>query len=415
MSRIIAMIRTEPDAANMSPPRPHPLYRSSFAELANKVLAASWGRRLNEKPRLEPDYLWQVGARGYDHADEASVRLPEDVADFRERLDVLCRSLREEAQLNSLGHTMAYGQITSAIRKRHALGRLWRTNPALAQIEIACPIAVIGQMRAGTTRVHRLLAADPRFAGTRFCDSHDPVPKAPDWRPVKAAMGLALARRVNPWLDMLHPFGAARIDEEIGWLSGAFSPCAFESQWRIPSFVAFSEARDQAPVYREFARILRTDAATRKNADKPRVLKCPQFSEDVPSLLNALPGTRFVFTHRDRHAVWQSSVSLVASQMAFQSDNIELTSIESEWQRKLDLRERRIGQTLETMDAAMAHVEFEALGRDWQTQIASVYASLGLDPSGDAIEAMAAEHARAKDDRHHAHGGQLAVFAESRS
>ena len=226
---------------------------------------------------------------------------------------------------------------------------------------------------------------------------------------------LPWARRINPWLDMLHPFGAARIDEEIGWLAGALSPCTFESQWRIPSFVAFSEARDQAPVYREFARILRTDAAPRKNADMPRVLKCPQFAEDVPSLVSALPGTRLVFTHRDRDAILQSTVSLVASQMAFQSDDIELKTIESEWQRKLDLRERRIGEALAELETPMAHVEFEALGRDWKTQIAAVYASLGLDPSGDAIRAMAAEHARAKDDRHHAHGSQLALFAESRS
>ena len=34
--------------------------------------------------------------------------------------------------------------------------------------------------------------------------------------------------------------------QEIGWLSAALSPCAYEAQWRIPSFVGWSEARDPA-------------------------------------------------------------------------------------------------------------------------------------------------------------------------
>lgn len=399
----------------MSAPRPHPLTRSRFAELADKALSACWGRGLTKKPRLQPDELWQIGARGFEKTDEISIRSADDVADFRDRLDRLCRALREEAQLNSLGHTMAYGQITSAIRKRHALGRLWRDNPSLAEIEIMPPIAVVGQMRAGTTRVHRLLAADPRHAGTRFCDSHDPVPKRPDLRPLKAAAVLALARRINPWLDTLHPFGAARIDEEIGWLSAALSPCIFEAQWRIPTFNAYSEARDQTPIYREFARILRTDTAIRNNTGKPRVLKCPQFAEDVLALQDALPGARFVFTHRGREAVLQSSVSLVASQMAFQSDHVDVEDIETEWRRKLDLRDQRITSALTDLEAPVAHVEFTALGRDWKAQMEEIYNSLGLVLSNEVIRAMTAERSRSKQEAHHSHSAQLAQFSQSQA
>ena len=72
--------------------------------------------------------------------DEISVRAEQEVADFRERLAHLCASLRDEAQLNALGHTMAYGQLTSAIRKRHALGRFWTEAPELAAARIAPPI-----------------------------------------------------------------------------------------------------------------------------------------------------------------------------------------------------------------------------------------------------------------------------------
>lgn len=396
----------------MSPPRPHPLSRSKAARWADYLLAKIWERGLTEKPPLDPDHLWEIGARGFETEDEISIRSPDDVADFRERLEILCRSLREEARLNSLGHTMAYGQITGAIRRRHALGRIWRDKPTLAETEIPAPILVIGQMRSGTTRVHRLLAADPRHAGTRFCDSHNPVPQSPDWRPLKASAGLALARLINPWLDTLHPFGATRIDEEIGWLSGALSPCAFEAQWHIPSFVGFSEARDPAPVYREFARILRTDAAVMGNASRPRILKCPQFAEDLPSLLRQFPDAWIALAERDRNEVWESSVSLVASQTAFQSDEADLSTIEQEWQRKLTLRADRMDTALNDFDGPLARIGFEDLNTDWRAAIFRTYDAFGIAMTRDAIAAMESERNRSARDLHHLH---VRNFAQVRS
>ncbi|MGX7952151.1 sulfotransferase family protein [Tsuneonella sp. HG249] len=393
----------------MTAERPHPLAVSRAAKLADRAVAAIWRKGAMSKPPLEPDYLWRIGSRGYTQADEHGGRRDEDVADFRERLDRLCQSLQRESQLNALGHTMAYGQLTSAIRKRHALGRLWRERPEVATAPIAPPIVVLGQMRAGTTRIHRLLAADPAHVGTRFCNSVDPVPRRPDHRPFKSALGLAIARRINPWLDTLHPFGATRVDEEIGWLSAALSPCAYEAQWHIPTFVAWSEARDPSPIYREFVRILRTDAAAMKNEELSRVLKCPQFAEDSPALLSAFPDARFVEAHRASDEVLESAVSLVASQSAFQSDHADLANIRSEWMRKLGLRAQR-------MDAARPRtspvvVKFDALNADWRGAIAQLYRSLGLFLSDAARVAMEREQRYSARSPHLSHGAALKRFA----
>lgn len=381
----------------MAPPRLHPLAVSRTARLANRAIEWIWQNGLDEKPRLEPDYLWRIGSRGFGPEDEAGGRQPEDIADFRERLDRLCASLQEEARLNALGHTLAYGQLTAAIRKRHALGRLWRKRPELARTPIAPPIVVVGQMRSGTTRLHRLLAADPAHAGTRFCDAFDPLPNRPDWRPLKAAGALWIARRINPWLDGLHPFGATRPDEEIHWLSAALSPTAYEAQWRIPSYVRWSEARDAAPVYHEFARILRTDAATRGNNDRPRVLKCPQFSEDLSTMLAEFPGARLVLTERDIEAVLASGVSLISSQSAFQSDQRSLAAVETEWKRKLALRAARIEAAAPD---GPPRVSFQEIGADWRGTIARIYRQLGLELTEAALAAMEAEQGIAARDPH---------------
>lgn len=393
------------------PPRPHPLARSRAAERADRAVQALWDKGLTPKPPLDPDYLWQVGSRGFTEQDEQSIRDTAEVEDFRARLEQLCTSLREEARLNALGHTMAYGQLASAIRKRHALGRQWRRDPELARGTIASPIIVLGQMRAGTTRMHRLLAADPRHAGTRFCNSHFPLASTPDWRWLKASAMLAVARRINPWLDAIHPFGATRIDEEIGWLAAALSPATFEAQWHVPRFVGWSEARDPAPVYAEFARLLRRDTAVMRDADKPRVLKCPQFTEDLPALLAQFPDARLVVARRTSGAVLESSVSLVASQMAFQSDHAELAAIEAEWRRKLALREARLDAALARFAGPLVEVDFEALGADWRREIARVYAGLGITLHEDALTAMTREVARSQNDSHLQHRAQMAGFS----
>ncbi len=397
----------------MAPPRPHPLAVAPAARLANRSVELIWRSGVSPKPLLDPDHLWEIGARGFDGMDEHGGRREEDIADFRERLDRLCRSLREEADLNALGHTMAYGQLTTAIRKRHALGHLWRTHPDLLTTEIAPPVIVIGQMRSGTTRIHRLLAADPDLAGTRFCNSFDPLPARPDLRPFKAAFALGVARRINPWLDTLHPFGATRADEEIGWLSAALSPCAYEAQYHIPSFVGWSEAHDPAPVYREFARILRTDAATMRNAARPRVLKCPQFAEDLCALLALFPSARVIVARRAVDAVLDSTVSMVAGQSAFQSSARDLPAIRREWQRKLALREERIEFALASHTGPVAYVPFDHLDADWRSAVAAIYAELGMTLSAPAFAAMEREQRSAARSPHHAHGKALDWFAKA--
>ena len=393
------------------PPRPDLFARSRIAQKADDAIAAMWRRGWTKKPPLDPDFLWAEGAKGYDAADEFSLRSEADVEDFRIRLERLCRSLYDEARLNALGWTMAYGQLKGAIRSRHALGRLWRMRPELASTKIAAPIIVLGQMRSGTTRVQRLLAADPRHSGTRFCDSHDPVPSTPDIRPFRARATLFLARKVNPWLDTFHPFGPTRTDEEIGWLAAALSPASFEAQWHIPGFVAFSEARDPAPIYREFARILRTDAAVHGTAERPRILKCPQFSEDLLALLKEFPEVRVVHCQREDEATLASSVSMVASQRAYQSDVHSPDGLRKEWERKMARREDASAQALSDTDCPIATLSFQDLNERPHEALRRAYADIGLTYDDSARNAVARELALAEKEHHRKHRKQIARLA----
>ena len=393
------------------PARSHPLARSPHVERFNGWLEAAWRRGLSQKPTLDPDALWGKALRDTPAEGEQGPRGEAEMADFRLRLEVLSESLQGEARLNALGLTIAHGQLVRVIRQRLELGVMWRDQPALLETELAPPVIIVGQMRSGTTRVHRLLASDPALAATRFCDSWHPVPRRPDTRPAWSALTLAIARTLDPWLDTIHPFGTTRPDEELGWLACALDHCAYEAQWRIPAFTAFSEDREPAPVYREFGRILRTDAHFHRNAAMPRVLKVPQFAEDLPALLAEFPDARVIMTRRDEADMVRSAASLVANQMAIQSDVVDYAWIESEAARKIALREERMEEALADFSGPLACVEFAALDTDWEGEMARVYAELGLEFTSATREAMRAEQTKTSGATHRSHSQVYEAFA----
>lgn len=403
-------------ATRSAPPRDHPLARGALAQRANDFLERAWTRGWLPPPALDPQAIRAVAAKPYGARGEAAEhggRSTEDVADFRLRLERLCAAASQEAQLNALGRAMAYGQLLRVVKNRFAFGALWSERPELLDTRLAPPIIVIGHMRSGTTRIHTLLAADPAHSHTRYCDAYHPVPARLGINRVKAAIELALLGALNPWMQAIHPMAPAAVEEELAWISAALHHSIYESQWHIPSYSDFSEGRDPAPIYREFARILKTDAANRAVADKPRVLKVPAFAEDLSSLLALFPDARLVIAHRERDAVLRSAVSLAANQMAMQSDACDLAAIEARWQHKIALRENRMATALNGWRGPVARLEFEGINTDWESAIARCYSDLGLGLGPAALAAMRKVMAASESGHHHAHARQLARFAEA--
>lgn len=402
--------------ARAAPPRPHPLARGPRAEQANAFLGKAWDKGWLPPPALDPDALWAAAAKRFGaqaQMAEHGPRSSADVADFRERLAQMCASIAAEANLNPLGRAMAYGQLTRTIGNRLALGALWHKRPALLATQLAPPIIVIGHMRSGTTRIHKLLAADPAHSHTRYCDAYHPVPARFGINRLKSAAELAMLGALNPWLQSIHPMAPAEVEEELAWISAALHHSIYESQWHIPAYSAFSEARGPAPIYAEFVRMLQTDAAMRGLAKRPRVLKVPAFSEDLETLLARFPDARLVLAHRDHDAVLRSAVSLAANQMAIQSDTCDLAAITARWQHKIALREARVARALAGWTGPVARLEFDELNDDWEAAIARCYHALGLTLTPAARAAMRRMMTGSAGGRHHAHSAQLEGFARA--
>jgi hypothetical protein len=368
-------------------PRPSRPRSGDRIAYANSALETAWTRGWFERPQLEPGALLKE-ARRVAGLDDFGLQ-----DGWRERLDRLCTALHDEASLNALGTTIAYGQLVAALTTRLRATAMWRRNPEIEDVAIPAPIIVIGQMRSGSTRMQRLLACDDRFAFTRFFESWNPLPRWPrlplDDRKLRGWLALRVAHGLNPKFGVIHPVRPQQADEEIGLHNIALYGAAFEAQWRVPGFARHGESTDSRPIYAEFKRHLQTIRWLREErSERPWILKLPQFSQDLDAVLHTFPDARVVVLHRDPVQVVGSCASLVHNQMAVQSDDVDRGWIGQEWLRKVALRESRIVQARQRHHVPSIDVAFGDMHADWSAEMRRVYDMLGLALTDDVERRM---------------------------
>ena len=257
--------------------------------------------------------------------------------------------------------------------------------------------------------MQRLLACDSRLAHTRFYESWNPIPLGIergvlDERKLRGQLALIVARLLNPKFDTIHPTAWNAADEEIGFQSISIFGSAFEVQWRVPSFRDAVENDDGETAYTEFKRLLKTVAwLRRERADRPWILKVPQFTQDLPALLRAFPDARLIFVTRDEREVIASSASLVRNQMAVQSELVDADWIGREWTRKVRLRDQRMKAFLQSHSGPSVEVAYDAMENDWEMEMGRVYSILGLALPGPLLTKMRNLMRAAKSGKHRQH------------
>jgi hypothetical protein len=390
--------------------------------VANRLLDLLWTSRLASPPALTVDAL------GQEAVEQAGL---EDFGDpwFQDPLRILLESLVEEAELNPVGQIVARFHCRKLLRERLWAASWFRDHPEIRGRPIAAPVVVVGPMRSGTTRLHRLLAADERFAHLRLFETICPVPKPPalnghgphprdvvmnghDPRPKTAARFLGLLHRANPATAIVHPTGPREPEEELGLLVASAWGMKHEAQWRVPSYARWCEAADAAPAYAHMADLLRLTGWLRDDdPGKPWLLKTPQHMLDLPALLAVFPDARLLFIHRDPAAVVGSSCSMVWNQMSVQSDCADARWIGREWMRKTRLKvDRMTAARAQGPAARMIDVHYDEMERDWRAVMARIYCFLDLDIA-PAETAMTAYIARAESNRaFRTHAYDLASF-----
>ena len=371
--------------ATICPPR-----RTRFIDGMNAAMGVARKCRLAERPVLEKDTLL---SRACEFAGL------EDFGDrwFETPLDVLLDAIRSEARLNPAGEWSARAQIEKMLVDRLRAEQWFARHPEILARPLPHPVIVVGPMRSGTTRMHRLLAADHRFSHLRSFETISPVPRPefepgkPDFRITLAARIMRVARLANPRTLTIHPTGPLEPEEELGLLVHSFWSTKHDAQWWVPTYGRWCERQDPTPAYRQMARLLKLIGWSQQASSlRPWVLKTPQHMLDLPVLMKLFPDARLVFTHRDPLAVVGSAASLAWNQTIIYSDHADPKAVGKEWLRKTRLQIERMRAARDDIPRErMIDIHYDEMERDWRGAMARVYRFLGLEiePARPAMEA----------------------------
>lgn len=268
---------------------------------------------------------------------------------FRRRLDVLCRSLRDEAHMSDFGKVMAFESIAKALANRLRIEDLVARHPEIEQEPIERPIVICGMPRTGTTHLHNLMSADQNLRHLPYWESLEPVlaeadipaAGATDPRLGACAQACMFMDGLLPHFKRMHEMTVDHAHEEIQLLANDISGMLFETMAHVPSWRDDYKAHDQTPSYRTLRRTLQALNWLDRQAGKdPRrwLLKSPQHLEQFGPLLNVFTDATLVITHRDPVAVVASMATMVAYTRRLNTARPDVPAIGRYWaERAADL------------------------------------------------------------------------------
>ena len=329
---------------------------------------------------------------------------------------MLTDSLTREAKLSAVGRATQHARIVDSLSARLMTEDQIRRHPEIEDEELGDPVVIVGLMRSGTTRLHRLLGAGLAFQVAKWWELRYPAPfPGSDWRRddprVRAAheevKGILAA---VPVLAAVHPWDAEAADEEVMILEHAFQSWVPESGAHVPGYSAWLDGQDLTGAYRYLARLLRFIQWQKKQSGRWQaeggrwILKSPFHLAHIDVLLDVFPGARVIQTHRDPLETIPSAASMVRALRALSTDEVD-PRLCGEYVRDrfgraligcLRSREKQPGDRF-------LDVDYRAGGRDPIGEARRVYDWLGLEPTPGAEIAMhqwMQENAREKRSAH---------------
>lgn len=346
---------------------------------------------------------------------------------FREPLRVLLRSLETESDLNPVGRFLNRANIMRLLKHRLYVEDLLQRHPEILERSIPDPVVIVGLARSGTTRLHRLLAADERFLHLKAWETVNPVPYPEsftagengrvDPRITAIDQGLKAMLYMAPQLAAVHPLGTFEIEEEVGLIQHGFSSQVFELQAKVPSFGEWLMSHDQIAAYEYMVVLMKIISWYRNDPhDKPWILKTPQHMQDLDALIRVFPNAKLIFSHRDPIKCVGSACSMTWNAILRDSDTVTADWVGQEWFSKT---ERMLRKTMKVREEMVPmenqyDVQYADIGNDWQQVIHGIYNFLGMPMTEQAKTSMQGWIDSNAQHKHGTHKYSLANFGLDR-
>ena len=299
-----------------------------------------------------------------------------------EPLTQLCRAIREEARLTAFGKIIQQTRLKNLIVNRLRLDALMRKHPEILHQAEPEVIAIVGLARTGTTLLHRTLAADPEARTLPSWETLNPAPlpsEAKGDNSKRVRLGINAAKFLDwlaPDFSAVHPLNATEPEEDILLLDLTFISQTAEAVMHVPSYSAWLEHEDHRPAYEYLRDVLKTLSWLRPR--KHWVLKTPNHSEQLGTLLSVFPNATIVQTHRDPMETMASCCSLMAHSQGLSSDHVNAHAIGKHWLRKAAIMAKKASDARKNNpDVSFVDIYYNQLISDPNAAITAIYQAHG--------------------------------------
>jgi len=330
---------------------------------------------------------------------------------WQERLEVSLKGLREDFELSPMGKLSAFAQLTAFLKNRLLLEDLWKRHPESLEVELEPPVLIAGLPRSGTTHLHSLIGADPKFRALPWWEALEPVlaekeepePGEPDPRLERAAAGIAFRDMALPHFNAMHEMTVDHIHEEIHLLAIDFATVFFENIGIGigPTYRDDYLARDQAPHYRYLEKILKTLSWLR--GGRRWILKSPQHLEQLDVIAEVFPDSTVAICHRDPVSTVASFATMISYSSRLGAKEVEPVRLGHYWADRIEtFLQRCVDQRAALPPERSVDVLFhEYMGNELDT-VSSIYALAEIPfdaESQAAINAYQESHPRGRFGR----------------
>jgi len=239
---------------------------------------------------------------------------------FREGLEVLLASLRDEARLNARGEAFIHQRIVGYLSQRLQVEDWYRRHPEIDDEAIEAPLIGLGLPRTGSTALSMLLAQDPDVRYLRRWESSQPCPPPSTVQGIDPRIppdkGEMIGTRYHVPADTHGPMECHEL------MALSFTSHLFQSFAQVPTYSAWliekADLRSTLEYQRRVMKLLQWGEPT-----KPWRLKCPSHVLWLDQLDAVFPDANYVMTHRDPTDVILSVAELYADIIGSFTDDMD--------------------------------------------------------------------------------------------
>ncbi|MGH9028243.1 MAG: sulfotransferase family protein [Acidimicrobiales bacterium] len=241
-------------------------------------------------------------------------------------------SIDQEANLHLLGRVLTRAEVLRVLQTWLRLQRIWHETPAIAALETASPVFVVGPPRTGTTILLELLALDPQLRAPIAYEALYPLNSSgsAERRLMLSESEQELWADIHPPFMMMHELASNLPCECVHFLMYDFSGPYWPMLYDVPSFTGWQleHLETLGRVYRLHRRMLQTFQQERPDDSARRwLLKSPFHVSTLPALFAEYPDARVVHTHRDPRKFLASLVSILSALRFMRSDAVDVAQL----------------------------------------------------------------------------------------